>query len=67
VLDPITAFGLQTLLAEPDLDADSGWGLMIIATLADRWGIDPAPPGKTVWFTLSLPPSQGPRGPGQQS
>ena len=67
VLDPITSFGLQTLLAEPDLDADSGWGLMIIATLADRWGIDPAPPGKTVWFALDLPPRHGTRGPGQQA
>lgn len=32
------------------LDAESGRGLLLVAALADRWGVDPYPPGgKTVW------------------
>jgi anti-sigma regulatory factor (Ser/Thr protein kinase) len=58
VLSPIAAFGLRLLLEEPDLDAESGRGLMIVASLADRWGIDPAPQGNTVWFALSLSPAE---------
>jgi anti-sigma regulatory factor (Ser/Thr protein kinase) len=58
VLSPIAAYGLRLLLEEPDLDAESGRGLMIVASLADRWGIDPAPDGNTVWFALSLSPAE---------
>jgi anti-sigma regulatory factor (Ser/Thr protein kinase) len=29
-----------------------GKGLLIVASLADRWGIRPSPPGKTVWATV---------------
>ena len=54
VLYPIEAQGLSLLLEDPDLDAESGRGLMIVATLADRWGIDSAPGGNRVWFALSL-------------
>lgn len=54
VLDPITAWGLRSLMEEPDLRAESGRGLLIVATLSDRWGITPDPPGKTVWCALSL-------------
>jgi anti-sigma regulatory factor (Ser/Thr protein kinase) len=57
VLSPIAAYGLRLLLEEPDLDAESGRGLMIVASLADRWGIDPEPEGNTVWFALSLSPT----------
>jgi anti-sigma regulatory factor (Ser/Thr protein kinase) len=57
VLSPIAAYGLRLLLEEPDLDAESGRGLMIVASLADRWGIDPGPEGNTVWFALSLSPA----------
>ncbi|MFH9980813.1 ATP-binding protein [Streptomyces sp. NPDC017179] len=32
------------------LDAESGRGLLLVSTLADRWGVEPYPPGgKTVW------------------
>jgi anti-sigma regulatory factor (Ser/Thr protein kinase) len=32
------------------LDAESGRGLLLVTALADRWGVDPYPPGgKTVW------------------
>jgi anti-sigma regulatory factor (Ser/Thr protein kinase) len=30
----------------------SGRGLRIIESMADEWGVTPAAPGKTVWFTL---------------
>jgi anti-sigma regulatory factor (Ser/Thr protein kinase) len=35
---------------ETPLDAESGRGLLLVAALADRWGVEPYPPGgKTVW------------------
>jgi anti-sigma regulatory factor (Ser/Thr protein kinase) len=30
-----------------------GRGLFLVNQLAARWGIDPDPPGKTVWFELA--------------
>jgi len=56
LLNPISALGLRSLLDEPDMDAESGRGLLIVASLADRWGVDYAAQGKTVWFALSLSP-----------
>ncbi|MGW0942467.1 ATP-binding protein [Streptomyces sp. NPDC002623] len=45
-------------LQEAPGDAESGRGLMLVATLADRWGVEPRAvgPGKTVWVekTVSL-------------
>lgn len=41
-------------LREPPLDAESGWGLLLVAQLATGWGVarrDGAP-GKTVWAEL---------------
>lgn len=38
---------------EVDLEATSGRGLALVATLARRWGVAPAPVGKAVWFELS--------------
>ena len=35
-------------------DAISGRGLQIVAALADRWGVHPTPPGKTVWFEFRV-------------
>jgi anti-sigma regulatory factor (Ser/Thr protein kinase) len=54
LLYPITALRLDSLLDEPDLDAESGRGLMIVATLAEHWGVDYVPQGKRVWFALPL-------------
>jgi anti-sigma regulatory factor (Ser/Thr protein kinase) len=31
-------------------DEEHGRGLAIVAAYADRWGVTPAPGGKTVWF-----------------
>ncbi|MGW0394510.1 ATP-binding protein [Streptomyces sp. NPDC003042] len=40
----------------PDPDAESGRGLVLVATLADRWGTSLGPvPLKTVWAELALP------------
>jgi anti-sigma regulatory factor (Ser/Thr protein kinase) len=57
VLSPVSALGLQSLMTDPDLEAESGRGLMLIASLAERWGVTPQDAGKTVWFswTLSAP------------
>ncbi|MCC3654179.1 ATP-binding protein [Streptomyces sp. S07_1.15] len=41
----------------PDADACGGRGLLLVAALADAWGIgDRDGPGKVVWAHLSLPP-----------
>ena len=47
----------------PDSASESGRGLLLIAALADGWGITPrtAAPGKTVWAELSHPPPAHPR------
>jgi anti-sigma regulatory factor (Ser/Thr protein kinase) len=39
-------------------DAESGRGLLLVAALADDWGVIPRPaaPGKTVWAELLVPP-----------
>jgi anti-sigma regulatory factor (Ser/Thr protein kinase) len=31
---------------------ESGWGLFIVAQLADRWGVDEGRPGITVWAEI---------------
>ena len=47
-------------------DAETGRGLMLVATLSDEWGFYRTPAGKAVYFTLAfqpdLPPGGGPRG-----
>lgn len=35
---------------DPDRLSESGRGLLLIEAVADRWGTDPNPTGKTVWF-----------------
>ena len=54
VLSPVAAAGLRSLMVTPDLDAEGGRGLMLIATLADRWGISRTSSGKVVWFAFRL-------------
>ncbi|MEU1518176.1 ATP-binding protein [Streptomyces sp. NPDC005811] len=41
----------------PDSTSESGRGLLLVAALADDWGVTPRPaaPGKTVWAELRVP------------
>ncbi|MEU2301239.1 ATP-binding protein [Streptomyces antibioticus] len=41
----------------PDSASESGRGLLLVAALADDWGVTPRPtaPGKTVWAELHVP------------
>ncbi|MER7051472.1 ATP-binding protein [Streptomyces sp. NPDC000351] len=40
----------SSVACERSLDAESGRGLLLVTALADRWGVEPYPPGgKTVW------------------
>ncbi len=40
----------------PDVDAETGRGMWLVAALAARWGCDrPAAGGKVVWFSLTSP------------
>lgn len=41
----------------PDSESESGRGLLLVAALADDWGVTPRPaaPGKTVWAELRVP------------
>ncbi|MFI9064499.1 ATP-binding protein [Streptomyces sp. NPDC053429] len=36
-------------------DAECGRGLLLVAAVADRWGVGPRSPGKTVWCELDIP------------
>jgi anti-sigma regulatory factor (Ser/Thr protein kinase) len=44
----------------PDVQDESGRGLLLVDALADAWGADPVDGGKLVWAELTRPrPSQG--------
>ena len=51
VLDGSDQLPLRRLAAD---SAESGRGLMLVDALADRWGAEPLPTGKRVWFELTL-------------
>ncbi|MBK6012642.1 ATP-binding protein, partial [Streptomyces sp. MBT53] len=36
---------------------ESGRGLLLVDALADAWGMQPQPPGKTTWFEITPEPS----------
>ncbi|MFF8996929.1 ATP-binding protein [Streptomyces achromogenes] len=38
---------------------ESGRGLMLVGALADKWGVAPRQPGKTVWAEVWLSPVTG--------
>ncbi|MGY4737189.1 ATP-binding protein [Streptomyces sp. ATMOS53] len=46
----------------PDSASESGRGLLLVAALADDWGVTPRPaaPGKTVWAQLRVPTGRRP-------
>ena len=56
-----SALLLRVTDASPDLpvarkatlDGHGGRGLLLVETLADRWGIDASSSGKTVWATFA--------------
>lgn len=39
----------------PSPDAESGRGLVLVAALATRWGVESRAVGKTVWALVGLP------------
>ena len=38
----------------PDLDDVHGRGLVLVDSLASRWGVERQPTGKSVWFEMAL-------------
>jgi anti-sigma regulatory factor (Ser/Thr protein kinase) len=58
----------RPVLAAAPVDAETGRGLMLVATLSDEWGSYRTPAGKAVYFTLAFQPGpagsggRGPRG-----
>lgn len=44
-------------LAEPDPTAPSGRGLVIVARIAERWGVELAGTGKVVWAEVPVIPT----------
>jgi anti-sigma regulatory factor (Ser/Thr protein kinase) len=65
-IDVVVTVSSQTLRVEVSDDdgsevirsrtpgADGGWGLMLVAGLATRWGVDHQGTGKTIWAELDL-------------
>ncbi|RMI32527.1 ATP-binding protein [Streptomyces triticirhizae] len=53
VRDPSRA--LPALLPVREMEVISGRGLFLVDTLADRWGVDLLPHGKSVWFEMRTP------------
>ena len=44
------------VLTRPDFNSRGGRGVWLVDTLATRWGFQAQPPGKEVWFEISLAP-----------
>jgi anti-sigma regulatory factor (Ser/Thr protein kinase) len=47
------------VLADPPSDAETGRGLMLVATLSAGWGVCRTFAGKAVYFVLAFPPDCG--------
>jgi anti-sigma regulatory factor (Ser/Thr protein kinase) len=47
--------GFEAAPSAPTRFQSSGWGLYLVSRLSDRWGIDRAAHGTSVWFELDLP------------
>jgi anti-sigma regulatory factor (Ser/Thr protein kinase) len=50
------------MLADAPADAETGRGLMLVATLSAEWGFYRTPAGKAVYFTLAFQPDIAPGG-----
>ncbi|EFC83311.1 SpoIIE family protein phosphatase [Parafrankia sp. EUN1f] len=37
------------------IDAEHGWGLLLVEALAQAWGVETTPDGKRVWFEMEIP------------
>ena len=46
------------VLVEASAEAETGRGLMLVATLSDEWGCYSTPAGKAVYFTLAFHPDR---------
>jgi anti-sigma regulatory factor (Ser/Thr protein kinase) len=46
------------MLVETPADAETGRGLMLVATLSTEWGFYRTPAGKAVYFTLAFEPDR---------
>lgn len=53
-----TSCSLPVLVDTP-AGAETGRGLMLVATLSSDWGVYRTPAGKAVYFTLAFPPGRG--------
>ena len=52
------------VVVEAAVDAETGRGLMLVATLSAEWGFYRTPAGKAVYFTLAFQPDLGESGEG---
>ncbi|MET9964017.1 ATP-binding protein [Streptomyces sp. NPDC006326] len=55
--------GGRPRIADRDPRAEGGRGLLLVAALAERWGVAPRRPGKVVWCELAVG-AAGPAPPG---
>ncbi|MBD0738457.1 histidine kinase [Streptomyces sp. CBMA29] len=47
-------WGMPERVEEPGGEATGGRGLVIVEALAEKWGVRPRSPGKTVWAQLPI-------------
>jgi anti-sigma regulatory factor (Ser/Thr protein kinase) len=52
--------GVLPEVADVPADAESGWGLHLVASLSDEWGYYRTPAGKAVYFMLAFGPDPAP-------
>ncbi|WP_208033893.1 ATP-binding protein [Streptomyces cyanogenus] len=45
-------------LRTPSIEDAGGRGLLLVQALTSRWGVDPRPPGKVVWFEIDRSPDE---------
>lgn len=67
-IEVVDARGDRLPVVRRDPGGESGRGLLLVAALADRWGVLAGPgPCKTVWAELPVPRAAGREGPGPGS